>query len=540
MPYITEEDDNTFTVSDGATEQKHAKTPQNMAPGGVYEILKGKINEQGNEPYHKLPDISTSNATGVSTATGPMIQTMENRRDSNQIVDTTGAYQLLGDGSTTSQIGMAAKMPVVEAPRSASHVSVPMQSTMNQTQRSYMDPKEVAAQKAESDKAASYAEKMAQAQEQLGKEQHAAGLQKTALHEDLGRIAQEGAKKQAELFTKYKKNYDTLIDEYRKMDIKPKTLMEDGNIGQNIMAGLAIALGAVGASMQGSNQNMALQIMEKAIDRDLEAQKVNVEKKGQEINMLGASYQAARQSGMDDINAKRMAKADALDSVAAFLDAKVATINSDIAKNNGLMSAARIREEAAKWRAEATKTTVTNQTQTETKVLTPKDLGTEGIQVPAEVQKVLNQGANLDNQLAHIRELSKDLKDAMGPVTGRVNKLLADYRLGATDVRSLQALLEQRLSSAVQQISGAGTTEKEVERIRTFQPNIKDDPETFEALLDAAEQKNTEEYYTTAKSYIKNGTLPKDFVFQPLKSKYTQDYGKGIITPNVPSTFKAN
>jgi hypothetical protein len=88
-------------------------------------------------------------------------------------------------------------------------------------------------------------------------------------------------------------NIDTLRNNYAQAKIDPDRFF-GGSTGKRIMAGIAIAFGELGRGLTGSNQNTALNIIQKAIDDDIAAQKESMGQKERQITL-------ARQ-GLADIN----------------------------------------------------------------------------------------------------------------------------------------------------------------------------------------------------------------------------------------------
>lgn len=92
-------------------------------------------------------------------------------------------------------------------------------------------------------------------------------------------------------------------------------LWNDMGTGQKILAGLAIALGGYGGALSGKGDNKALDIINKAIDRDIEAQKFNIQNEMQskqmktqnlrdQASMQGTLMNTLRQKYGDDLQAE--------------------------------------------------------------------------------------------------------------------------------------------------------------------------------------------------------------------------------------------
>lgn len=93
--------------------------------------------------------------------------------------------------------------------------------------------------------------------------------------------------------------------------IDPGKFWREKNTANTIGAALAVAFGAVGSALAGG-KNLGLDAIEKAIDRDLDAQERNLGKKQWEAGQLGALYAAEKERLGDKVAARTEAKIAAL------------------------------------------------------------------------------------------------------------------------------------------------------------------------------------------------------------------------------------
>lgn len=93
--------------------------------------------------------------------------------------------------------------------------------------------------------------------------------------------------------------------------IDPGKFWQERSTGNTIGAALVIAFGAVGQALAGG-KNLGLDAIEKAIDRDLDAQEKNLGKKQWEAGQLGALYAAEKERLGDKLLARNEAKIAAL------------------------------------------------------------------------------------------------------------------------------------------------------------------------------------------------------------------------------------
>jgi flagellar hook-basal body complex protein FliE len=76
----------------------------------------------------------------------------------------------------------------------------------------------------------------------------------------------------------------------------------EGREGSKVMAGIAVALGGIGAAFRGG-PNTALQIIQSAIENDLSIQKANYEKLRSSLEANNSLYGQIRQAGLDEVDA---------------------------------------------------------------------------------------------------------------------------------------------------------------------------------------------------------------------------------------------
>lgn len=79
------------------------------------------------------------------------------------------------------------------------------------------------------------------------------------------------------------------LDDLNAQKIEPNRLYANQSTGDKIIAAIGIALGGIAAGMTGQ-KNSALEIIQNAIDRDIEAQKIEVEKKAKNVSAQGSLY----------------------------------------------------------------------------------------------------------------------------------------------------------------------------------------------------------------------------------------------------------
>ena len=115
--------------------------------------------------------------------------------------------------------------------------------------------------------------------------------------------------------------------------------------GGGVMFSIAAALGAFGASLT-KGPNFALQIMQDALDRDLETQREGVRGKKEDASFAREMYDGFRAEGQDELSAKMSTRAAMLDAFATKIDAVSAGARGRDEKAKGQQEATNFRLEA--------------------------------------------------------------------------------------------------------------------------------------------------------------------------------------------------
>lgn len=137
----------------------------------------------------------------------------------------------------------------------------------------------------------------------------------------------------------------------------------EGREGSRVMAGISIALGAVGSSIT-KGPNYAMEIIQNAIQNDLALQKANYEKLKGSFEAQQTTYGQLRQRGLDDLAASQTMIKIRNDQAIQQMEAAASKISNPEAKARIDAMAAQMRQDGAKALMTATeglKTTVQTQ-----------------------------------------------------------------------------------------------------------------------------------------------------------------------------------
>lgn len=298
-----------------------------------------------------------------------------------------------------------------------------------------------------------------QAQGALGAaEAQAKGLEQQAqVYEDLGKKQLEVEKEMKQLRDsrnleadkRLKEIEDLSIQVNKETEINPNRYWQNLSTGNKIAASIGIALGAIGAAMQGSSENQALKIINNAIERDIEAQKNSVVSARNKLGDAKNLYQLMLQKFGDEETALLATKATHLGQAENQVKAMMAKTQSQAARAQGKILVGQIKEEQAKIglavKAQAQKTIVARQAMTgpgvEDPSLLPEEQAKRAVKMPNGLWKpaVSDAGAkvvqeqtvvagsikNIVSQLKHLSSPALPLSEKAALIDGLKNEYIA-------------------------------------------------------------------------------------------------------------------
>ncbi len=182
--------------------------------------------------------------------------------------------------------------------------------------------------------------------------QEKAKVEKNALDE-MAAIQQRGATDLQSLTAQRQERYNQrqAISDQMERDlldakVNPNQFFESKDTGQKILAGIGMLFSGIGSGLTGK-PNLAMDVINRAIDRDIDAQKFNINKKQNYLSYY------VKKTG-DELIATNYLKADLLDSVAAQIQAKqlgmqasVVGPMAEIARGQLKMQSAELRQRAS-------------------------------------------------------------------------------------------------------------------------------------------------------------------------------------------------
>ncbi len=169
--------------------------------------------------------------------------------------------------------------------------------------------------------------------------QQAAAQEEARIREAAAVQAEVRNKKFEEINAAHQARGDKLYNDVLTAKINPSQLWESRTTGQKIGSSIAIILSGIGQGLAGG-PNMALGILDKAIDRDIDAQKENLRKNENALSQH-------MQMGRDMDSAQRLVKADARDAIAAQLELASAKFGDKKAVAGALAAVSAMRKQGA-------------------------------------------------------------------------------------------------------------------------------------------------------------------------------------------------
>lgn len=241
-----------------------------------------------------------------------------------------------------------------------------------------------------------------------------------------------------------------------------------GNAGRRVAFTVATALGALGAAFLKQGRNGAVDIINDALARDAEQQRVEIGSKRENVSMLQQQIQTLRATGVDDRSARMLAIANAKEGIARYVDTRLQSVVGEEARTSGMNLRDTLNIDATKDRLMGYQAAAKPSGKRP-----PTEL--EKVKSALELQK-LNGGVR--NQ--ELAEQTAELKAAKGAQTpeqkeaaiNRQSKIATNYAARDSAVRGLESLREKiagsrtAMSGALPNLTNSEDIEKAVQQIQ--------------------------------------------------------------------------
>jgi hypothetical protein len=145
-----------------------------------------------------------------------------------------------------------------------------------------------------------YAQELEQGERGIRHEtQYAAGIEKMRMQDRLQK-EQEFEQQRAQVLTMHRQRIDDSDRRAAAFKIDPNRLFKQQGAGATFLATLGVALAEVGRALTGGQRNVALEIVQHAIDRDVEAQKNEVWRLRDDVAAKKNMYGMMREAHQDE------------------------------------------------------------------------------------------------------------------------------------------------------------------------------------------------------------------------------------------------
>lgn len=145
--------------------------------------------------------------------------------------------------------------------------------------------------------------------------------------------------------------YQTAVGELTKgSQLDPNRFMRNLSTPSKIVAAISIGLGALGSAMQGRSENQALKIINDSIDKDILAQRAQMDEKRQNVGLKGNMIKMLQERLGDEVSANNAFKSSMLDLAGLQLRKQAQQIDNVEAKNRALTMAGQLEMESQKVR----------------------------------------------------------------------------------------------------------------------------------------------------------------------------------------------
>lgn len=277
--------------------------------------------------------------------------------------------------------------------------------------------------------------------------------------------------------------------------IKGDHLWGDQGTGNRIMAGIGLALGGFGQAFNGKD-NPAIDIINKALDRDIEVQKANAAQLGKAATMKNNQFARMKEIYGDDNIAANAVKAMTLEQTANQIDVIKARSAAPEAK-------AKLEQIGANFRADAADKKM--QIDQFTSMKAEKQVPIKGKPLGAEQDKEHRGDNAVLSKLNEIEKLKQEVNT--GKISGNMYKLAAAMGVPLESVTD-SALLQQKAAELTAKLGRqmfGNMSENERSYAEQIVPGITTDDEIFNAKIGALKSDYTKKIKADADTWRRSG-----------------------------------
>lgn len=310
---------------------------------------------------------------------------------------------------------------------------------------------------------------------------------------------------------------DTQNKELRDMQAANDGMKLDNNrfwsrldTGNRILAGVALAMGALGQALTQGKSNMALDVINKAIDRDIDEQKHNMAKSDRDLTQRRGIFQDFRQKVGDDRLARSLSRERAWKAVEADFNEKAAGARVPEVKDRALQMAAEAKARADKEVMDQTEYVTTKTKSKKTAPLKTNAAKPIYERIEEGPRKELDAARDQLRYAEKLKKLteSKEWQEGAGVITGNwlkaVQKVGIQQTMKQMETTTIRNEIDRIKYSILKAMSGSGVTESEMSRYDPLFPDLGKDPKTAAAAVNGYLKTRAEEY-TEARNRIGKG-----------------------------------
>lgn len=311
--------------------------------------------------------------------------------------------------------------------------------------------------------------------------------------------------------------YDALVQEEANTKLDSNRFWTRLDTGNRILAGVSLALGALGQALTQGKSNMALDVIDKAIDRDIDEQKFNIDQLGKKKSSAQGLYQMYLQKVGNEKVARSLTREAAWKAVANDFKAKSALVGTEQARNAGLAAETGALANAANARMEREAMTRTDvgQNKTVTKASLMKDAKPIDQSIGQKATDQLDSSytsASAAKQLIELVE-SEDWGN-VGRAEGSIDAIGRKIGLNFEEGLDVKTKLDLIGKEFLRSFSGMGVTDKELQRFMDTLPNYFEDPRVGKQKAAAFWNKYSREYDTYRERmldpYVRKGLVDSE------------------------------
>lgn len=311
--------------------------------------------------------------------------------------------------------------------------------------------------------------------------------------------------------------YDALVQEEAGTKLDSNRFWTRLDTGNRILAGVSLALGALGQALTQGKSNMALDVIDKAIDRDIDEQKFNIDQLGKKKSSAQGLYQMYLQKVGNEKVARSLTREAAWKAVANDFKAKSALVGTEQARNAGLAAETGALANAANARMEREAMTRTDvgQNKTVTKASLLKDTKPIDQIIGTDATKRLEDAYTAADAAEQLRELvGEDAWKNVGKVEGTLDELGRKFGLSIEEGADVKTKLDLISKEFLRSFSGMGVTDKELQDFRNTMPSYTQDPKVgvvkMQAMIDKYQSKYERERARILEPYVKTGHIDSE------------------------------